>query len=183
MFALKQTRQGVSKRLSFVIAGFGVERNIDLQALRPRGLGKTLQVEVLENRAQPDCDLAALHDVRGRAGVEIENHHSRTFNIVRERKRRMQFDGGQVSDPDQRRQIVSENVIDIALVAFAPNGRGLYPIGAMLGSILFEERHLINAVWISFQCQRLSGKMRDHDRRNARVVIDHLAFGETSSWI
>ena len=54
-------------------------------------------------------------------------------------KRRMQFDAGQIRDPHQRRQIVRQNVIDVAMVAFAPDRRRLHPVRPMFGGILLEK--------------------------------------------
>src|SRR6266566_10154202 len=105
---------------------------------------------MIENRAQPNCDLTALDDICWWARVKIKDHGSRTENVARQRKRRMKFDGGKIRNPDQRRQIVCENVIHVALISFAPNRCRLYPVRAVFSSVLFEEGQLVNAIRITF---------------------------------
>src|SRR6202035_4647583 len=99
----EQLRQGTVKSLRKLIFGWSVERNIELQALGPRGFRKTLQSEMLEDFAKPQSHLAALDDIRRRPWIEIKHHHRRTGNIFAYRERRMQFNRGQVPQPHQRR--------------------------------------------------------------------------------
>src|SRR5258708_26169113 len=139
------------ERLGLAIAGFRIQRDIDLQTFGTGSLGETPQLEVFKDGAQPDRDLAALNDVRGWSWVEIEHHHPRTRNISGQRERRVQLDSGQIGDPNQRGQIVHENVIHIALIAFAPYGYRLYPVGTVLRGILFEEELLIHAARVSLE--------------------------------
>src|SRR5215467_15630808 len=101
---------------------------------------------MLENRAQPERDLATLDDVRGRTGVEIEDDRSRAQDFIRVRKRGVQLDRAQVRDPDQGGEIIAKNVIDVALIALAPDGRGLYPIGTMFSGIFFKKRFFVDAI-------------------------------------
>src|SRR5580700_10348328 len=86
----------------------------------------------------------------------------------------MQLDRSQIRQPDQRSQIVSENVMDGAAVSPAPDGRGLYPVGAVLGGVLLVEEFLVHAVRIALARERTSGQMRHHRRRDANVVVDDL---------
>ena len=53
-------------------------------------------------------------------------------------------------------QIVGQNVVDVAVVAFAPDGRGLDPVRPMLGGILFKEEFAVDSVGIALQGQRPS---------------------------
>src|SRR5580704_3055137 len=92
----------------------------------------------------------------------------------------MKFDSSEIRDPDERGQIVRQDVIYIALVAFAPDRRSLYPVWTMFSRVLFEEVFFVHAFGIALQSERTSRKMRQQDRRDARVVIDHLSFCEPS---
>src|SRR5207248_11070675 len=81
------------------------------------------------------------------------------------------------------RKIVAENVVHVALIALAPNGHGLYPIGAVFGRVLLKERRLIDAIGITLQRERLVLEVRHEHRRDARVIVDDLPFSESSGWI
>src|SRR5271167_1789082 len=90
----------------------------------------------------------------------------------------MKFDASEIRDPDERGQIVRQDVIYVALVAFAPDRRRLYPVRTMFSRVLFEEVFFVHAFGIAFQSERTSRKMRQQGRRDAGVVIDHLSLGE-----
>src|ERR1019366_429589 len=160
-----------------------MQRDIDLQSLRAGCFRKTLQPEVIENLAHPEANLRALHNVRRRSRVKIKNDRGRRPNVGGERERRMQFNRRQVRDPHQRGQIVGENEIDGAVVALAPDGRGLHPVRAMHGSVLFEEIFLVYSFRIALHGERPSGEMRHQHGRNADVEIHHLPLGETGGRI
>ena len=83
MFVFKQPGKSIGKWLGLVVASFRVQGNINLHAFRARGLRETLQLEMIEDRAQPHRNLTALNNVGGWAGVEIEDHATRAFNISR----------------------------------------------------------------------------------------------------
>ena len=95
----------------------------------------------------------------------------------------MQLDRRQVRHPDQRRQIVSQNVIHVAAVAFAPDGRGLDPVRPMFGGVFFKKELTVYTVGIALQGERPSGRCGTSDRRNARVVVDDLSLGEAGRGI
>ncbi len=90
----------------------------------------------------------------------------------------MQFNRRQIRNPHQRREIVREKIINGSFVPLAPDGRGLYPVGAMLGGIFFEEIFLVHAPWITFHGERPSGEMRHQHGCDADVIIHHLPLGE-----
>src|SRR5580700_5074634 len=92
----------------------------------------------------------------------------------------MKFDASEIRDPDERGQIVRQDVIYIALVAFTPDRRRLYPLRPMFRGVLFKKVFFVHAFGIALQSERTSRKMRQQDRRDARVVIDHLSFCEPS---
>jgi len=53
----------------------------------------------------------------------------------------------------------------------------------MLGCILLEKELLVNAVGITLECERLPCEVRHQHWRNARVIIDDLALGESRFWV
>src|SRR5579872_3026891 len=106
---------------------------------------------MLENLSQPHANLTALDDVRRSSGIKIENHAAWRANVLRQRQRWVEFDGGEICDPNKCRQIVCQNVIYGALVPFAPDGRCLYPIRPVLGGIFFKEKFLVDSSGIALQ--------------------------------
>src|SRR6202451_1266372 len=90
----------------------------------------------------------------------------------------MQFDGREIRDPNERGQIVRQNVIYVALVALAPDGYGLHPIWAVLGCVLLEEVLFVHALGIPLQGKRTSRKMGQQNRRDPRIIVDDLSLGE-----
>ena len=91
----------------------------------------------------------------------------------------MQFDRSQIRQPNQRSQIVGEDVVDGTAVSFAPDRRSLHPVGAVLGRIFLVEEFFVHAVRITLAGERASGQMRHHRRRNPHIVIDDLLLSES----
>ena len=123
----------VRERFRLVVGDRGVERNVNLQPFRAGSFGPAFQFHPCQNLAQPEPNLTALHDVGRRAGIEIEDHHGRARHVFFARERGVQFDVGEVGRPDERRQILREAILHLALVPFAPDLGGLDPARAMLG--------------------------------------------------
>src|SRR5258706_4627226 len=65
------------ERLRLLVGRAAVQRDVDLQALRPGGLRKALDVQLLEQLAQPESYLAALDDRRAGARIQVERHVGR----------------------------------------------------------------------------------------------------------
>ena len=63
----------------------------------------------------------------------------------------MQLDRGEVRDPDQRRQVLDHAIVDLAVVAVAPHGRGVNPLGAMAWALLFVEVLALDTVWVALE--------------------------------
>ena len=89
-----------------------VERHVDLQALRPRGLGERLEPEPLEHLADVERHLGALGDAGGRPGVEVEHAHRRRLDVVAPRHRRVDLERRHVGRPRQRGRRVEAAVAD-----------------------------------------------------------------------
>src|SRR6202158_604830 len=88
-----------------------------------------------------------------------------------------------VRDPHQRREIISKKIINGSLVTLAPHGRGLHPVRAVHGGVLFEEIFLVHASGITLHGERPSGEMRHQHGRNADVIIHDLALSEPGGGI
>ncbi len=115
----------------------------------------------------------------GAPGIEIEHHHGGTFDVVLARERSVQLEIGEVRRPNQCRQILRETIIHHAIVAFAPHFGRLHPFRSMRRTILFVKKFAFHAVGIALHGERPIFEMRQEDWRDADVVIDYLAFGES----
>ena len=91
----------------------------------------------------------------------------------------MNLERRKIRQPGERRQILDEKIVDMAAVVAAPDGRGLNPVGTMLGRILLLEIFVIDAVRVALHRDRASAQMRKQRRRNARVIVDYLALRES----
>ena len=113
------------------------------------------------------ANLAALHDICRRSGIKIEHHLRRAIDVFRQRQGRMQLQRRQIRQPDQRRQIVRQDVVNRSPVAFAPDRGSLHPIRLVHGRVLFEEWLAVHAIGIALasqrpacRCGRMAGAIR-----------------------
>ena len=109
---LEHLREPVRERLGVVVGDRGVERHVELHALRARGLREALQAELGEHVAQQHRHLAALGQRGRRAGVEVEGEHGGRVGVLGQRQRGMQLQVGEVGEPDEGRQVVAEHEVD-----------------------------------------------------------------------
>ncbi len=97
---------------------------------------------------------------------------------VRVRQRGVQLQVGEVAQPHERRQVLAQAVVDLALGAPAPHGRGLDPVGAVGGALLLIEVLPLHAVRIALERQRPVAQVPQQHRRDLRVVVDQLGLRE-----
>jgi hypothetical protein len=178
MRRLQMPRQRLRERLraAVVVHALGVERDVHLDALRPRRLREALEAEPPERVTEDAGHLAALGEATARARVEVERHERRSLHVRDLRQRRVQLEVGQVREPDDRRQVVADAEVDELRAhrhSLAPD-----PIGSMGRTLLLVEVPALDTVGIALERQRAIAQMRQQDRRDARVVLDDLALGE-----
>ena len=119
-----------SERRRLFVGVCGVQRDVQLHALRAARLREAFEPEVLEHVADIERDLTALDDRGGRARVEIEHHHRRCLDVATARHRRVDLDRGQIGRPHKRRDLTDAAIVDAA-AAIAGTAARLHPIGAM----------------------------------------------------
>src|ERR1700690_3665188 len=90
----------------------------------------------------------------------------------------MKLDGREIGDPDKSREVVGENVVDVTLIALAPDGHSFHPLGPVLGGVLLKKELLINAARVAFEGQRIVGKVGQKHGSDARVVVNDLPFSK-----
>ena len=176
-------RLGVARRRAGVV---GADRAVELHALRPRRLGERGQPVLVQHRAQPDGDPGAVHDGRAGPGIEVEHQPVRgiAHRPVRDRPlRNVQFERGEVGSPHQRGQVVQQRVVDGARALAGPGTAGgqldrAQPVRCVRGRVLLVERFRVDAVGVADERHRPVHQVRQQDRRDPAVVVDHLALGE-----
>ena len=100
------------------------------------------------------------------------------LHLRRARQRRVQLEVGEVGQPDERRQVLAEAERDVALVAAREDVRGLHPRRGVRRAALLVEELVLHAVGIALQGERTVAQVRQQDRGDPRVVVDHLALRE-----
>src|SRR5438270_1444068 len=90
MLLLKQASESVRKTFGLVISNRRIQGYIHLQSLGAGSLGEGLQLEPIEDVAQPKGNLTAENDVSRRTRIEIEDHHRGLVDLLRARERSMQ---------------------------------------------------------------------------------------------
>ena len=174
MRGLQMARKRLREQLGAVVVVdvVDIERHVHLDALRARGLREALEADLLERVAQYVRHLAALGKAGGRTGIEVEGHDRRPVDVVYERERGVELEIGEVGQPDQRRQVVADAVVDLVDTLLA------HPLRRVRGAVLLIEVAGVDAVRIALERQRAVAQVRKQDRRDTRVVVDHLALGE-----
>ena len=163
-----------------VVVGDGltgrVERDVDLQPLGARGLRKRLQAEVLEHPLQPQPDAAALDDRRRRPRIEVEDHHRGRGQRLGAVHLGVQLQGGEVGEPDERRQVVADAELDDLLRQRHRRDRD--PVGPVRRALLLEEALVLDAVGEAHAGERAALEVGEQHRRDRRVVLDDVALRE-----
>jgi hypothetical protein len=88
---------------------------------------------------------------------------------------------GQVGGPHERGQVVDHAEVHVRAVlgrTARDDALGPYPVRPVLGTFLLVEELAFDAVRVALHRQRPALEVRQHERRHARVVVDHLALGE-----
>ena len=120
-----------------------------------------------------------MNDVGRRAGIEVEHHHYRPFDVVLARKRRVQLEVGQVCGPNEGGKIVHETIVHDPLIAFAPDFCRLHPFWSMRRTVLFIKKFAFHSIGIALHSERPVFQVRQKHWGHANVIIDYLSFGET----
>ncbi len=133
-----------------------------------------------EEIAQAQADPAALDDVGGRSGIEVEGEDGGAFGRSREGERGVELDRRQLRHPDQRRPAVADAEVDLARMRAGFDARGLHPFRPVLGAALLEEGRVevIDPFGEAAQRDRATFEVGDDRRGDLGVVVDHLALGE-----
>ena len=94
-------------------------------------------------------------------------------------QRGVQLEVGQVGRPDQRRQVARQAEVDRRALRSLDDRRRLHPVGPVRRAAASRRRTCSSTPFgIALQRERPVAQVREQHRRDARVVVDHLALGE-----
>jgi hypothetical protein len=164
-----------------LIGGHAGDPCVQLQPLPARRLGQRREALGLQQRPQPLRHPAAVHDVGGRPGIQVEHQQVRPPDVGHPPLRDVQLEAGQVGRPDQRGQVVHHQVGHVAAAPSRARRRepgGADPVRAVGGDVLLEERLPVDALRVALERQRPAGDVRQQHRRDPLVVVEHLGLGE-----
>ncbi len=158
------------------------DRRVQLQALAARGLGQRPQALVLEQRAEFLRHPAAVHHRGRQPGVEVEDEQIR-FPAGKPPHRDVQLEAGQVGRPDQRRQVIDDQVADRGARLPRPRAARLHvlgtdPVRPVGGRVLGEERLGVDAFRVALERHRPARDVRQQHGGDPLVVVEHLGLGE-----
>jgi hypothetical protein len=91
----------------------------------------------------------------------------------------MEFQRSHLPQPQQRRQVVAEDVIVIAADVLGEDRDGVDELGALLVPMLLEKPFAADPFWHADHRQRPVPQVRQHVRRNAGEVTQIIALGDS----
>ena len=148
---LEILRQPFGHDFGLDVRDLAVERDVKLQAFGAGCLGPAIEAVLGEQVAEHKTDAAALDDRCGRSRVEVENQRARLRQLVRVRKRGMEFERCNLGKPHQCGQVLAEAVVHVAVVAPAPDSCRLDPRRPVLRTVLLIEELGVDAVRVALQ--------------------------------
>src|SRR5579864_6164649 len=132
---------------------------------------------------QQECDFSAISDIGAFARIEIEDDCGGRIDGGRAMKKRVNFQTGQVRAPNQRREVINQEVPDGRSAATPWHGKGPYPFGLERRCILCIKKLAVDTVGIALERDRQVLEMRQDERRDASVIVDNLALCEAGRGI
>ena len=94
----------------------------------------------------------------------------------RARQPRMQFEVGELRQPDERRQVVHDEVVHVPLRRCREEPHGLRERRQVVLPTLLVEAPAVDAVRVACHRQRPVPQVRQQVRRDPRVVAEHVAL-------
>ena len=166
-----------------LLGGHPGDRRVELQALAARGLGQRREAVRLQQRPQGLGHPAAVRDVRRGARVEVEDQQVGLADVGHPPHRDVQLEAGQVGRPDQRGQVVDDQVGDGAAArpgAVRLDRGGADPVRAVRGDVLLEEGLAVHPLGVALERQRAARDVRQQGRRDPLVVVEDFGLGEAA---
>ena len=90
----------------------------------------------------------------------------------------VELERARLRQPQQRRQVVAQQVLVLLVLVSGEHGDGLDEVGALLLPVLLEEALSADAVGHADHRQRPIGQVRQHERRDLREVAQQVALGQ-----
>src|SRR2546423_4251696 len=112
MPASENLGDGFSERLRLGIRDWRVQRHVDMQTLRASALHEALQFQFLKQVVQPNSHTRRIQNTRRLPRVEVEDYKIRPTYFRPTREKRVHFDIGELSCPNDRWKIVDQYEMD-----------------------------------------------------------------------
>ena len=110
----------------------------------------------------------------GALRVEVEDEPVRALERADPGAPHVERDRAEVRDVAQALAVVHDEVVDVAPGVLRVHALGPDPRGNPLGSVLLEEGLALDAVGVARQHERPVLQVRQHERRDARVVLEEV---------
>ena len=183
MVGLERAGELVRDLVDLLGARAAVQRRVEVYALGAGGHREALEAHVGEDLAAPARHTGALRQAGPLAGVEVQDHPVGMGGLevrVEAPLGRVDLERGELGEPDEDGRLVHERVGGDAVAVL--DVCAWDPVGGVVLEVLAEEhlaRRLGGAhpVHPALARRRATRRLRDHDRGDAVVVVDHLALG------
>jgi hypothetical protein len=157
------------------LAAFEAAHNHDVQPGLARRLHVVRQADFIADRMQHQGTFD--HIRKGRV-LRVQVDHAPVGLLERPHPAHpdMQWNGSKVGDVDEGVDVVTDEVVDVALGVVAPDRHRTNPVGRELRCVLLIEGLSIDAIRESRQDERPVAQVRQQPRRNRPVVLDQFTL-------
>lgn len=156
----------------------GSERDDDVDPLLPRGLDERPEPVLLQAVPDDAGDLDHAVEVERRLGVDVDEEEVGGVVGRGPREGRVELERGDVREPDERVGVVAEDEADVPPRGLGPVGEGLDERGRAGRRVLLEEAPCPDAAGEAVEGQRAITEVREEERGDAEVVLDHVQLGK-----
>ena len=148
-----------------------------MDALGAAGHGECVQPGLGKEVADAQGHLRRGVEIHVLAGVQVDDDApcAPGLGVLEGPLRHVQFEGGLLREPRQRRGGVEHRVANGARGML--DGDPRYPVGRVLGEILLEERLVVCAIGPALAGDRPAAGVCHEQRRDGQVVLQHLGLG------
>ncbi len=154
-----------------------LDADVDVHATRPRRLRPADQAVVGEHLTHHHRDVDDLAPVHARHRVEVDPQLVGVVEVLRAHRVRVEVDAAEVHDPGERGGIPHHDLFR-RVAGGVVQGRGVDPLGPLLGRALLEERLLRDALHEALQHHRPSGGAAQGAVGHAQVVAHEVELRE-----
>lgn len=149
-----------------------------MQPLLPGGLDEGAEPALLQAVPDDAGDRDHLVEVERRLGVEVDEEEVGGVVRAGPREGRVELERGEVGEPGERVGVVAEEEADVPARRLGPVGEGLHVLRRAGRRVLLEEPRFPDAAREAVEGQRPVFQVREEERRDPEIVLDHVPLGE-----